>query len=92
VYLYQEIIKHKGSFNIWGNATFWLKWFEQETKDNITEYTDKEELFLHNLFSISEIMNHIKVDKKAIADLVINQLGVQFLKEVKNKIMYRLII
>jgi hypothetical protein len=83
IYLYEEIVNQKGIFTIWKNSTFWLKWFEQETKDNkLQQLTDKEEISMTILKSITDTMFKLKIENRFILTTVIDELGVQFVKEV----------
>jgi hypothetical protein len=66
---------------VWKNATFWLKWFEQETKDNKLNIT-KEEISVVILRSIADVMYMLKIEGKYIFELIINDLGEQFVKDV----------
>jgi hypothetical protein len=68
---------------VWKNSTFWLKWFEQETKDNKISSTDKEEISVDILKTIADIMFLLKIEGKYILELIINELGLQFIKDVR---------
>lgn len=83
-YIYQEIANKKGSFPIWKNNNFWMKWFELEIKENIdnSKFTNKEDFYFTILIELSTNMYNLNIECKFILGCICDYIAEKFIKDV----------
>lgn len=80
-YLYQEIIKQNGTFNIWKEQGFWEKWFEIDIIEVENNNSDDDTFYFNILIALSKLMIDLKIELLIISDCI-NNISKSRLKDV----------
>ena len=83
-FIYQEVQKKHGSFNVWMNHDFWMRWFELEIEEKTKSKThiphNKEELYFTILLELSSTMSNLNIDIKTIIICILEKIGNSVIK------------
>lgn len=80
-YIFQEITRRKGTFEIWRCENFWLDWFENEIEETHNSFTEIEDFYFNNLLALSSKMNELKIDKDYIVICIIDNIAKKYIQD-----------
>ena len=85
--MFQEICKKQGSFSLWKNVAFWLKWFELDLKEQLdkNKFKDNEEYYFNLLIVISSLMQQLNIELKFILQCIFENISHKYIKNVNLK-------
>jgi hypothetical protein len=81
-FIFQEITRRKGTFEIWRSEDFWKEWFESCLVENTNNFTEIQDFYFNNLLSLSSKMNELKIDKDFIVRCIIENIAKKYITDV----------
>jgi hypothetical protein len=81
-FIFQEITRRKGTFEIWRSEEFWTEWFENEIEENNNTFTEIQDFYFNNLLALTSKMNELKIDKEFIARCIVDNIAKKYIADV----------
>jgi hypothetical protein len=81
-FIFQEIIKHKGTFEIWCYEDFWKYWYENDIDEKKNTFDNIEDHYFNVLLSMANTMSELKIDQVFIENCILNNLAIRYLLNV----------
>ena len=84
VYLDVEIRGHLNELVLMRNAEFWNFVFIKEVDENVEDFENLEDVYFNLLLKLANLMKKYKLDKKFVNKELVQSIGINYLKSVRN--------